>query len=176
MPNSEKLNLRVTKVWGDVLDELRGKESIESDTSLARSLGVTRGYISLIRMGKKRLSPRLAEEVFRRLGRENESYEIESSIVANKIRFRSNNLAQLRWIVIDRSGGICQLCKNDAPFSDLNGRPYLELHHIKPIQKGGAHTAENLVALCPNCHKKMSINPSPMDLATLKAEVENFKT
>ncbi|MBU3557174.1 HNH endonuclease [Polynucleobacter sp. Ross1-W9] len=162
-------NPQTTKGWGDILDELKRKESIDSDTSLAQSLGVTRGYISLIRVGKKKLSSRLAEDVFRRLGRENESYAIEASIVANKIRSHSNNLSKLRLLVIDRSGGICQLCDSQAPFLDRNGRPYLEIHHVKPLSLGGRHTVENLVALCPNCHQKMWVNPMRADEERLKA-------
>lgn len=53
--------------------------------------------------------------------------------------------------------GICQLCQTSAPFIDKNGSPYLEIHHIVWLSKGGDDSIENTVALCPNCHRKMHI-------------------
>lgn len=54
-----------------------------------------------------------------------------------------------------RAKGFCQLCGNPAPFDDKNGRPYLEAHHIVRLADGGADSIENVVGLCPNCHRKM---------------------
>ena len=54
-----------------------------------------------------------------------------------------------------RAGGICQLCEQPAPFIDRNGEPYLETHHIVWLGDGGSDTVDNVVALCPNCHRRM---------------------
>ncbi len=51
--------------------------------------------------------------------------------------------------------GICQLCDNNAPFLDIQGNPFLEVHHIHYLSKGGSDTIDNVVALCPNCHRKI---------------------
>ena len=51
--------------------------------------------------------------------------------------------------------GICQLCDNDAPFLDKQGNSFLEIHHIHYLSKGGSDTIDNVVALCPNCHRKI---------------------
>lgn len=166
---------RANLAWGEVLDELRAKESIDSDAELARSLGVSRGYISLIRKRKKGLSPRLAEDVYRRLGRENQSHLIEASLVAEKVLLRSNTLIQLREFIIDRANGVCQLCNKQAPFLDIKGKPYLETHHVKPMKNGGEHAPNNMVALCPNCKKKMGVNPSKTDLDWIKKVVRIYK-
>jgi len=56
-----------------------------------------------------------------------------------------------------RANGICQLCGKKAPFTNKNGEPYLEVHHIKWLSEGGDDKIENATALCPNCHKKMHI-------------------
>ena len=53
------------------------------------------------------------------------------------------------------AGGICDLCKNPAPFIKDDGTPYLEIHHLIPLSKGGTDDLENTVALCPNCHRKL---------------------
>lgn len=53
--------------------------------------------------------------------------------------------------------GRCQLCGEAAPFHDNNGIPYLESHHVVWLSHGGADAIDNVVALCPNCHRKMHI-------------------
>lgn len=54
-----------------------------------------------------------------------------------------------------RAKGICQLCGNPAPFYDKNKRPYLEAHHVVRLADGGNDSIDNVVGLCPNCHRKM---------------------
>jgi predicted HNH restriction endonuclease len=55
------------------------------------------------------------------------------------------------------ANGFCQLCENEAPFNDKHGNPFLEVHHIKYLSQGGIDTIVNVVALCPNCHRKMHL-------------------
>ena len=68
---------------------------------------------------------------------------------------------------LDRANGICELCNNPAPFQKKDGTPYLEVHHIQWLAKGGEDTIANTVALCPNCHKKMHILNLPKDIKSL---------
>lgn len=49
--------------------------------------------------------------------------------------------------------GICKKCGKDAPFKrKRDGEPYLQVHHIVPLSKGGLDIVENTMAVCPNCH------------------------
>ena len=51
--------------------------------------------------------------------------------------------------------GQCEACKKAAPFfRKSDGRPYLEVHHKIPLANGGKDTIDNVIALCPNCHRK----------------------
>lgn len=51
--------------------------------------------------------------------------------------------------------GICADCNNPGPFtSKRTNMKYLEVHHIKQLKDGGGDTIDNVVALCPNCHRK----------------------
>ena len=67
-----------------------------------------------------------------------------------------------------RANGICQLCGNLAPFNDRSGNPYLESHHIIWLSEGGGDVLNNMVALCPNCHKKMHVVNDSNDVKKLQ--------
>jgi 5-methylcytosine-specific restriction protein A len=69
------------------------------------------------------------------------------------------------------ANGLCQLCGLPAPFAGHDGQPYLEVHHIVPLKEGGNHTAGNVVALCPNCHRKMHVLNLQADVTKLKNRV-----
>lgn len=58
-----------------------------------------------------------------------------------------------------QANGICELCREVAPFNRVDGRPYLEVHHIVPLSEQSSNETnldrvDNCVALCPNCHRK----------------------
>ena len=71
-----------------------------------------------------------------------------------------------------RANGCCELCGQKAPFDGQNGDPYLECHHMDWLSKGGMDSAENCVALCPNCHRRMHILNDQADINTLKAIIK----
>ncbi len=56
--------------------------------------------------------------------------------------------------VLNIADGVCEACSKDAPFTRKNGTPYLEVHHVLPLEANGPDTVCNAVALCPNCHKR----------------------
>ena len=57
--------------------------------------------------------------------------------------------------VLARAKGVCQACEKPAPFlKKSNGKPYLEVHHVKQLAEGGEDIVENAIAVCPNCHRK----------------------
>lgn len=54
-----------------------------------------------------------------------------------------------------RAAGHCESCNLPAPFmraKDMS--PYLEVHHIIPLSDGGEDSLDNVVAVCPNCHRR----------------------
>lgn len=58
-------------------------------------------------------------------------------------------------LVKRQAKGICQDCKQPAPFiSKQTNEPYLESHHIQSLSDGGLDIIDNVIALCPNCHRK----------------------
>lgn len=77
-----------------------------------------------------------------------------------------------RYLVMDivrrRANGFCELCGEAAPFK-VHGVPFLEFHRVRPLSDGGDLTSTNLVALCPNCHAR--VTNAPTDEIQAKLEV-----
>lgn len=57
--------------------------------------------------------------------------------------------------VLNEANGICESCRNRAPFSREDGTPFLEVHHMRRIADGGSDTTTNAIAVCPNCHREL---------------------
>lgn len=57
-----------------------------------------------------------------------------------------------KWI-LNNAKGICEGCGHPAPF-EMDGEPYLEVHHVKHLAQQGTDRKSNTVALCPNCHRR----------------------
>ena len=55
--------------------------------------------------------------------------------------------------VKERDNNTCEAC--GFTFKKKDGENYVEVAHIKPLSEGGPDDPENMVALCPNCHKKL---------------------
>lgn len=161
--------------WSALLDELKQKEGIASDAKLAAELGVTGGYICSVRKGRKRLSLELAQIVFSRLGQTFDTDRMERLFVPVRVQRRTMNLAAVRKHVVERAQGRCQLCGCEAPFKDSDGRPYLEVHFVIPFREGGSDSPDNLVALCPNCHRKIEVSGDAADHKKLQKIVAKYK-
>ena len=77
----------------------------------------------------------------------------------------------VRAFVRRRAAGKCECCGRDAPFLDLRGDPFLEVHHIDPLSEQGPDTVENAAAICPNCHRECHHGRGTKELrARLKAK------
>ena len=50
----------------------------------------------------------------------------------------------------DRKCAICKWSLGGVGNKPSNG---LEIHHVRPVTQGGEDNIENLILLCPNCHK-----------------------
>jgi transcriptional regulator with XRE-family HTH domain len=165
----------LSQEWSALLDELKQKESISSDAKLAAELGVTRGYICSVRKGRKGFSLRLAQAIFARLERTFDTESLERLFVPIRIQAHVRSLASVRSYVIQRANEHCQLCGCAAPFKDNQGRPYLEIHHILPFRERGSDSAENLVALCPNCHRRIEVTADTDDKKKLQKIAVKYK-
>ena len=60
---------------------------------------------------------------------------------------------KVRAWVLKEAKGICEGCGSNAPF-EVDGLPFLEVHHVKHLAQKGSDRTTNAVALCPNCHQR----------------------
>jgi 5-methylcytosine-specific restriction endonuclease McrA len=60
----------------------------------------------------------------------------------------------VRKYVMLRAEGLCEHCGENAPFVTESDEPYLEAHHINRLADGGADHPREVIALCPNCHRR----------------------
>lgn len=146
-------NKKLRKVWMFPLSIIEGDSSITSE-----QYEKSREHI-------KKEVKKLSLEELKILAENNSKKEVPKRNVMNSTYIRDEIIAEYTK---RRANGICQLCGKEAPFCDENGQPYLESHHIIWLSKGGSDSIENTIALCPNCHKKMHIVDSPLDIMFLQ--------
>lgn len=70
-----------------------------------------------------------------------------------KIQSIQNRSTAIKLYAQKRANGICEGCNEIAPFETKSG-PYLEVHHLTRLADGGADLPQNVIELCPTCHRK----------------------
>jgi hypothetical protein len=61
---------------------------------------------------------------------------------------------RVKLYALKRADGACEFCKAEAPFRNEQGEPYLECHHITELANEGADHINQVLAICPNCHRR----------------------
>ena len=56
-----------------------------------------------------------------------------------------NEAALIKDRIVEENGK-CKIC-------GMSYKPVLQLHHILPVSKFGNNNADNIICVCPNCHK-----------------------
>jgi len=67
-----------------------------------------------------------------------------SSEKPRRVRLDADAYRALRWKVLERDAWRCQRC------GSISG---LEVHHMQRRSRQGEDSEENLVSLCPECHR-----------------------
>lgn len=129
------------KVWMFPLSLVEGSEPAPVDFELKQEV-----FKRKVKLAQKMTLQELQSKVGQEQGHK------EARRVVSRSHARSPYVAELTK---RRAAGVCELCQSPAPFKSKKGEPYLEVHHIQWLSKGGLDVPENTVALCPNCHRKM---------------------
>jgi 5-methylcytosine-specific restriction protein A len=62
--------------------------------------------------------------------------------------------AEVRRKVLDRAGGVCECC-GERGFVTTTGQVFLETHHVISLGEGGPDKVWNVIAICPNDHRRV---------------------
>ncbi|SHG68945.1 HNH endonuclease [Halobaculum gomorrense] len=92
------------------------------------------------------------EELFKR-AKESAPGKSVSSTSGTRTSYTRSDL--VRDFALRMSEGVCQACMEDAPFISKAGEPFLEVHHLYRVSDGGVDDPENVIAICPNCHREV---------------------
>lgn len=102
-----------------------------------------------------------SEELLNQLSDEELARRTKIKVVGKKVKKAESTVyyrdPYLKEMVKRIAEGKCQYCGNPAPFVDKNNLPYLEEHHVKQLADGGTDSIDNVVAICPNCHRRMHV-------------------
>lgn len=128
------------KVWMFPLIILDSEEMIDSDV------------YNVYYQDKIKKIRKLSKDNLEQIVREKNNVKTSYRTIKTTTYIRDPYIAEYAKL---RADGFCQLCGEKAPFYTKNNKPYLEAHHLKWLSKGGTDTIDNVVALCPNCHRKM---------------------
>lgn len=85
--------------------------------------------------------------------------EAAGVITNSKPTRRYKRSRDARDLVIARSKLKCEYdkCTGMPPDLGPQGKPILEVDHIKPLSEGGSDNPSNMIAICPNCHVAKTI-------------------
>lgn len=175
--------------------EIRRAKDI-TQRELAKAVGVTETVISRYENGVitpspkrlKKIAEYLEVPVFELQDKQEtgSEYSIDASAIAlymkhllykNDLLVEYDKYAENEFDATKRilhyANGICELCGKEAPFRTNDGEPYLETHFVEWLSEGGSPTLDNVVALCPNCHKKIHLLHLKEDVEFLKIKARN---
>ncbi|PMP89919.1 MAG: hypothetical protein C0171_06085 [Caldisphaera sp.] len=94
---------------------------------------------------RKKYLERLKEEALKQNSRD--YIEVKGKRIKRKAIFVA--------YVKERDGYKCRVC--NFTFKKKDGENYVEVAHIIPLSEGGLDHPDNMVCLCPNCHKKLDL-------------------
>ncbi|WP_425486251.1 HNH endonuclease [Gemmatimonas groenlandica] len=78
-----------------------------------------------------------------------------SATPAQRIQNVYTRSASVKAYVLKRADGTCESCLIPAPFTRIDGTPYLEPHHIRRLADGGPDHPSSVAAICPTCHRRV---------------------
>lgn len=89
-----------------------------------------------------------------------EGYELDKKL---NINFRDKNIIQKRK---EKDNFTCQVCRYKM---EIDGKHIIECHHLNPISLGTRETSiDDLVSLCPTCHRIVHLRQPIYSLAEVK--------
>jgi len=97
-----------------------------------------------------KLPSKLSLQELRDLAITGESQAASTNVKLINVMIRAE---AVKRYALGRANGLCEGCRQPAPFNTRKG-PFLEVHHVYHLSDGGPDHPANVIALCPNCHRR----------------------
>lgn len=78
-----------------------------------------------------------------------ENKTVEEKVRTARALVRNSKFSRL---VKEKASYICEVC-GEKPFTQKNGMPYAEAHHINELSKTKIDSPTEMICVCPICHK-----------------------
>ena len=96
----------------------------------------------------------LAEEILMSRIRELDNKESGELKIKHRESIKYARRPELAKLIRKRVGDVCQIC-GDVYQSEKGA--YCDTHHVIPLKLGGRDTSDNIMVVCPNCHRKFDL-------------------
>lgn len=150
----DELNWECLLTWtkSDIVIVTRDRTFLDNQTLLKNEFSAATGRSLL------KITDSLAEGL-EQIGQASE--QIKAAEEVSSFRYIRSPAAKSATLL--RAQRACEMCGiNISSEMDPDGPPYLEVHHVIPLSAGGLDTPENMLALCPNCHRKIHFSKSSL--------------
>lgn len=137
-----------------------------TQAEFAQAIGVDKSVVykyehGLLSPSKRR--QKIIEQLISPEDKDDTSYED-----SNSTEIRMNGY--IRRLLVSGANGLCELCGNEAPFMDKEGRPYLKPYMVN---KSENDVVRCYVVLCPNCFDKIKVLSFSDDIELLKKKASD---
>lgn len=163
-------NIKLAESWVDRFNE---KNTVQSNFFEVQKQRLSYYGKPLMEQLKK-LKQEISAMPISNMKKQAENFKSKKEYVEYSRKFYYRN-EFVKQFALKVAGGICQLCRRPAPFLNGDNNPYLEVHHIDYLSKGGEDCIDNVIAICPNCHRKVHVLEDKDDYIKLKYRANLLK-
>lgn len=160
---------------GNIYSRYYSADALPSDKKiiddLQQLLGAYRELKGLVGGNILNIRSLSSEEDFQQEAQKSKEIELPSGPVARP-EIKTKSAASTNWprsprvakIALENASYTCEYDKTHTTFiSKASGKQYVEVHHLVPMEKQhdfnvSLDVPENIIALCPNCHRKIHLS------------------
>jgi hypothetical protein len=171
MANARDIVIEKDRYWGQgPTYELKDENTIKNVLSLAVSKKAIKKNNETFKKIKKYIESEQGEFELEITGESTFEDEVSKIVLSGKmprtkgtkrpdqkevLTYQYDRNPKVAAIALLKAKGLCGDCKKDGPFISYKTKmPFLEVHHVVNLKDGGDDTPDNVIALCPNCHRK----------------------
>ncbi|MED1201969.1 HNH endonuclease signature motif containing protein [Heyndrickxia acidicola] len=160
--DAQIFNIKLAESWIDRYDEKNTVHSNFFEIQKQRLSYYGKPFMAKI----KKLKQEIATMSISTVKKQAENNNRKGTVVYSQNHYYRSEFVKQYALKVAK--GVCQLCRRPAPFLNKDYNPFLEVHHIDYLSKGGKDRIDNVIAICPNCHRRVHVLEDNDDYIKLK--------